>query len=310
MAAFLTSDEPEWKDDTLVFITARVVLALRRLPDDPKVQDVIDRANGFLKAQREPGGLWRYWSRDHERHGFTPPDADDTACASLALSDQGTVERTNTRILLANRDARGRFYTWLVPHRPRPGGLLGWWDLRSERFSRSRRAELWTSTEADHDDVDGVVNANVIAYLGPRSPSQAVEWVADLIESDREEGCDSWYHSPFALYASVADGHRRGVGRFSALGDLIASKIRARLEPDGRPPTALDAGQALSALSAFNRRDERGSLAEWLVETQRDDGSWPRSVCYHGGPSESFGWASDALTAATAAAALARVDEQ
>jgi hypothetical protein len=304
VAAPLGEPDPAWEEDTLTFITALVVLAMARQPQHPATDVIIGSAVSFLDREREPGGQWRYWARAHERHHFTPPDADDTACVSMALNGQGRSTDENRRLLLANRDDEGRFYTWLVLHRPWPRNPVVWWRLRRELGAQRARQELWESTEAEPGDVDGVVNANVIRYLGADAPTAAVEYVARLIEQDRETGCDSWHHSPYALYASVADGYRRGVRRFGDLAEAVEQKIAARLQPDGTVGAPLDTALALAALVAFERQGPALELVRGLVETQRADGSWARSVCYYGGPQEVFGWASDALTAATAAAAL------
>jgi hypothetical protein len=306
VAAFLDQGDPVWEPDTLTFITALVLLALARLPAERTDAGLTESAMRFLVAQREPGDRWRYWETAHERHAFTPPDADDTACASMAMNGGGVDTSANVRLLLANRDERGRFYTWLIPHRPWPRHPLVWWHLRGELRARERRQELWESTEAEHGDVDGIVNANVVRYLGTKAPEAAVEYVAQLIEDDREADCDSWHHSPYVLYASVADGHRRGVGRFAELAPLIEDKIARATRSDGTVGTPFDAAHALAALVAYERRDHLEALLDGLVTSQRADGSWERSVCYFGGPQEVFGWASDALTAAVAAAAMSQ----
>ncbi|HYF44669.1 MAG TPA: prenyltransferase/squalene oxidase repeat-containing protein, partial [Acidimicrobiales bacterium] len=182
VAAFL-GDDPDWEDDTLTFVTALVTLALERV-DDERALEMMRGARSFLEREREPGGQWRYWSHDHPRHDFTPPDADDTACASMALERSGTSTRENVPLLLANRDRAGRFYTWLVLHRPWPRSPRVWWGLRRELAGRRRRAELWDTTEAEFDDVDGVVNANVVRYLGDDAPPAAAAYVAELVEQD------------------------------------------------------------------------------------------------------------------------------
>jgi hypothetical protein len=297
------SVEERWEEDTLTFVTALVVLALDRLPDRLRPDPVLAGARRFLRRHQEPGALWRYWAADHERRGFTPPDADDTACCSLALGGEGTA--ANRPVLLANRDGDGRFYTWLVLHRPWPKDPRAWWRLRHELRARTRRHELWTSTEAEHDDVDGVVNANVLRYLGAEAPSEAVAYVRGLVEAGVEEGCDSWHHSRFALYASIADGRRRGVPGYEGLAPLVEARIAERVLDDGTVGTALDTGHALTTAVDLGCDPALvEALAGGLLASQHDDGRWARSVCYHGGPLEVFGWASTALSTATAAAAL------
>jgi hypothetical protein len=310
LASFATplgsGTEPVWTRDSLKFITALVALACAQIAD-PRASAVIDSAVGFLTAERERTALWRYWTRANEQFGYTPPDADDTACCSMAVALRGQTTVANVPVLLANRDGDGRFYTWVIPHQGLRSPRL-WWAVRDEfRPSvRQRRDELWRNTEAWPDDVDGVVNANVIRYLGPdRAPTEPVEWVVDIVRSGHEDDCDSWHRNRYTLYASVADGARRGIAAFTALGPAIVERIARRVEGDGHLGTSLDTALALVALAGFDGPVElQQRLRSALLERQMADGSWERSVFYFGGPDEVFGWGSEALSTATALQAL------
>ena len=79
-------------------------------------------------------GVWRYWPR-------IPPDVDDTALCSLAIGPRALLLfYSNIERILSNRDAEGRFLTWMMG----PG---------LPNFT---------------PDLCPVVNANVISYLGNR----------------------------------------------------------------------------------------------------------------------------------------------
>lgn len=304
-ASPLEDEEPVWLPDSMKFITALAAMELHTVKRGP-APEIVDRSIEFLRAERERSSLWRYWSQSNEQYGFTPPDADDTACCSMAVATRGDSTPANVAILLANRDPSGRFYTWLVPHRRSFDPRLAW-ALHLERKSstRVRRDELWATTEADPDDVDVVVNANVCRYLGPRrAPAAAVEWVASTLEAGGEIGADKWHRNATTFYLSVADGGRRGVTRFAALGPLLTERITSRWAA-GTIDHPLDRAQALRSLQAIDSAPRvRAEITEALRDTQRDDGSWHRSIFYFGGPKEVFGWASEALTTAYAAAAL------
>ena len=300
--------EPDWQPDSLKFITALIALACDEI-DDPRARSVTDRAVEFLLSEREGPALWRYWTRTNDLFDYTPPDADDTACCSMAVNTRGHQTSENTSVLVANRDPHGRFYTWLIPHRGvRSPRYL--WTVRDEfrKATKARRAELWANSEAWPDDVDGVVNANVIRYLGTESPPAAVEWVASLIESNQEDDCDSWHRNRYTLYASIADAARKGVRRFEELAPMIIERIDSKVDTHGSVGPPLDTALALVALQRFDGPSElQVRLAESLVHRQLEDGSWERSVFYYGGPDEVFGWASEALTTATAVLALWRL---
>lgn len=306
-ASPLDQGEPVWVPDQLNFITALAATALADV-DHPHARGIVDRAVRFLLEEREGPGLWRYWSRSSPQVDFTPPDADDTACCSLAVHTRGHATPGNVAILEATRAEDGRFHTWLLP----PPGRLGprtWWALRDERRKATvaMRAELWATTEAEPFDIDAVVNANVCRYLGP-SPltGPAADWVASVVREGTSSG-DRWHRSRFALWAAAADGGRRKIPQLAELGPVITGHIADAAGADGSVGTSYETGLALAALvSCDGPQDLRAHVARGLAARQGADGTWPRDICYHGGPREVFAWASEALTTAVAVGALAR----
>ncbi|CAB4687981.1 unannotated protein [freshwater metagenome] len=300
-------EAPNWQPDSVNFVTALTSLALQGL-DLPAAVAMQERAAQYLLGEREGAGLWRYWAKAAELHDYTPPDADDTACCSLAVgSSAGTA---NQRVLLANRDPQGRFYTWMLP-RPEVRSLAYRWQLRSERSTstRSRRVELWQNSEASPSDVDVTVNANVIRYLGPNlAPASAIEWVASVVEEGTEVEEDHWYRSRTSLYRSIAVSAREGIERFAGLRSLIISRLVDMAAAD-EFRSDLELADALRVLRLFDAaRQDCANLAEMLLQRQLPEGCWERAVCYFGGPQESFGWASEALCTATAIGALHEID--
>ena len=295
--------EPAWAPDRLNFVTALTSLALEQV-QDPEVQRMRARVADYLIGEREPGALWRYWSSEAELHGYTPRDVDDTACCSLASG--AAQNQANVALLLANRDPDGRFYTWFLP-RPRGRNLKLWWTIRDERTTPvlERRDELWANSEASPDDVDVTVNANVVRYLGPDvAPVEAVEWIASVVEAGREIEEDHWYRSRTSLYRSVAISAVAGIERFALLRDLIVSRLVSDPGPDAlrNDLERADALQVLRLLDAPATDIERHAAD--LLSRQSHEGHWARSICYYGGPQESFGWASECLSTATAVGAL------
>jgi hypothetical protein len=174
-----------------------------------------------------------------------------------------------------------------------------------ERSVQARRAELWANSEASPGDVDVTVNANVIRYLGPsRAPAEAIEWVAAVIESGEEVEQDHWYRSRTSLYRSVAVAAAEGIERFAALRPTVLARILEDPGPSGLR-SDLELADAIQVLRRYDAPTaDVHRLAAELVRRQREDGSWARSICYFGGPQESFGWASEALATATAVGAL------
>jgi hypothetical protein len=294
--------------DPSIFPTAVMAQALGHVPEADGLRG---RALDFLVSERDRFGLWRHWARRNPLSASLPPDLDDTACASDALSRGGYFPGTNREILLGNRDRQGRFRTWLVPG-------TGWTghDRLTLTASQLRHIPVYVkffqSTSASLDDVDAVVNANVIHYLGEGDHVRpVVAWLKTIIEEGREAQCDRWYDTPCVVRYFI-------------------SRALRKLAPDARPlmttrlaETALSGGE-----SAFETALTACSLLDWdllphdlihtLLADQGDDGTWQRQTLYHGGrarrPGGGFAdpvpdtphWGSNGLTTAFCLEAIAR----
>lgn len=301
--------ELEWAEDSSVFVTSLSVLALAAI-DDGRVRSMTAAALGLLRAEAAPGPLWRFWTHDHDRHREIPCDADDTACATMALEAAGADGARSRRLLLGNRDDAGRFYTWFLPRGPgalAPGRFRNTVD---EWRARGRRVDFWSMTEASPGDVDGVVNANVLRLFGPDAPPEPVALLTSVVAEGRERTCDAWYRNEFACWYSVAQGMARGVPYPGEVGATVVARIADRAA--GGIEHDLDAAHALGALQALSDAGHEApaatvtALVGRLLDTPGDDGAWDRSIFFHGGPTEVFAWGSEAYTTAVAVAGLDR----
>jgi hypothetical protein len=276
--------------DPSVFPTA---VAAHSLSFVPAARAVHARALDFLAAEMSARGLWRHWNRAHPHHAFIPPDLDDTSCASAALQRAGRAFPDNRGLLLANRNRRGLFYTW---------------KLTGDQFRHPLATWLFFQrTSAKPFDVDAVVNANVLFYLGDRAETRPViAHLLDVLRTDGERDCDKWYERPFVVWYFFS----RALRAVSAdAGDVIASRIEA-----SRPQTALEHALAGCALLDWNHEPDVAPL----LASQLESGGWPRDGLYHGGRARrsatSFApphpdtpwWGSEELTTAFALEALAR----
>lgn len=277
--------------DPSVFPTALMAHALSYAPEATAVRD---RALAFLKTQMDERGLWRHWTREHPFHDQLPPDLDDTSMASAAL---GANAPANRQLLLANRNRRGLFFTWVTPARL-------WLRHPLTLFLFFRK------TSAKPSDVDAVVNANVLSYLGDIEETRAV--VAHLLHVLRTNGertCDKWYERPFAVWYFFSRALR---GIAPEAGTIIAGRIAA-----ARPESALDHALAACSLLDWDRTPSDDTIAA-LLEAQLPSGGWPRAGLYHGGRArlgpnafaaphpDTPWWGSEELTTAFCIEALAR----
>src|SRR5437868_1358092 len=154
-------------------------LAARTLSITSSAARVRSRALDFLLREMEPDGLWRHPSSDKPGYSYTPLDVDDTSLASVALTAAGREIPDNRRFLLANRERSGLFRTWIVRWRRHP--------LMTYRFFKYT---------AERRDVDAVVNANVVVYLGVCEETRPViEHLLAALRANREMLSTIWYGS-------------------------------------------------------------------------------------------------------------------
>ncbi|HUO85254.1 MAG TPA: hypothetical protein VM534_09085 [Thermoanaerobaculia bacterium] len=276
--------------DPSVFPTA---LAAWSLSFAPEADVIVQRALDFLEGEMDGHGLWRHWSRDHPLFRFIPPDLDDTAVASAALTRAGRSIPDNRDLLLANRNRRGLFRTWkLTRNELRRPHALCWFFL---------------STSASPFDVDAVVNANVFWYLGWSEQTAAVpEQIGEILRAGRESGCDKWYEKPVVVRYFFS---RALAGTDSELLALIEQRSLAP-----QPLNALEAALRSCTLLNCDRIPDVGPL----LSAQLESGAWPRVGFYHGGRRRRIGggfapahpaspwWGSEELTTLFCIEALAR----
>jgi hypothetical protein len=259
-------------------------IAARALAITPAAVRVRFRALDFLLREMHPDGLWRHPSSAKPQHYDTPFDVDDTSIASAALAAAGREIPDNRRMLVANREPNGLFRTWIVRWRPYP--------LLTRRFFR---------TVAETRDVDAVVNANVVFYLGDCEETRpSIDDMLDVLRANREMASTIWYGSRFTVWYFFSQALREIAPE---AGEMIVPRIEA-----AAPVNALELALATSTLLMWNRMPDVAAL----IEAQLRSGAWPRAGFYHMGrrrtdpqPKPPW-WGSEALTTVFAVEALSR----
>lgn len=271
--------------EPVVFCAA---LAARALALTPEAARVRTRACDFLLREMKPGGLWRHPSSEKPDHYATPLDVDDTAIASAALREAGLRFPDNRRLLLRQRQHGGLFRTWIVRWWPHP--------LLTRHFFKY---------VAEPGDVDSVVNANAVLYLGKCSGTQAaIDHILSVLRTGQELRSTIWYGSIFTVWYFFSHALREVEPE---AGEIILSRLGS-----STPATALDLATAASTMLLWNRTPDLGPL----LAAQREDGSWPCVGFYHMGrrrlepEPRSPWWGSEALTTMFAVEALSRYRNQ
>jgi hypothetical protein len=264
--------------DSSPFVTA-IALDSMRLVADRRIPAMRRKGLTFLVEEMEVPGVWRYWT---SRSTLSiDPDLDDTCLISALLRDYvpNLGIDSNLDRIINNRNSDGLYYTWLR----NPG---------------------------ENNDIDSVVNANVLSYLGQRHETEAVVgYLNDLIVMNRESGSYRYYVGDWALYYALSRAYRVGVSTLDQCRANLIAKMIARQDSNGSFDGDLNTAYALCALASLGCEDEvpMCRAVENLIERQMADGGWPRVAAYTGPPAPKLmWWGSEELTTAISLEALAR----
>src|SRR5215210_6280733 len=258
--------------DSSIFATTYVLYSIARI-DSPRVTIMTNQAISFLTEEMYGPGLFQYFTSNNTRS--IDFDLDDTACASVALqrSRPFLIGGHNIRYFIENRNEDGLFYTWV-------GGA------------------------ASANDIDSVVNANVVLYLGDRDETKSVcRYLVDTIKSDHESNSYRHYVANMALYYAVSRAYAHGTPSLSGAQEAIIEKILQSSKADGSFGNELTTACAVCSLANF---DYDGDIrlrdaALYLERQQRADGSWRRVAMFRG---SSLYFGSEELTTALCLEAL------
>lgn len=308
---FMSTDPALERDcvaDSSPFATSLVAYSLG-FADAAEAGGMIEKCVRFFLAEMEGPGLWRYWTKQHRHHSVIPPDLDDIACVSLVLRRHGVAFPANERLVYANRNREGLFYTWLAPRRPMPFVAAFWRAALGPWLNPVKQYYFWKLNESEPGDVDCVVNANVLFYVGAGPETRAVvDYLLGVFRRGGEGCCDKWHLNPFTFQYAVSRNYAAGVAAFGEVREEAVRRLVAAARPDGSVgdnclETALTACALLSWGSAV---PELGRAVNFLVAAQRPGGDWPRAALYYGGPKKFYGWGSEELTTGFCLEALAR----
>jgi len=303
--------------DSSPFTTTFVTYALQEV-DQINVGGMLRKGLNFLQQQREIGGLWRFYSSKNYKHIRTPPDLDDTACASFALQQAGRRSHNEWAFRYLQEDD-GRFLTWFLPRQDiRPSlraslvRVAGEFEARSyQRFTN--RPPLATSnrlltTEFDpvpSNDVDPVVNANAVLYLAEcKLTEAAIEYLIRSVPVAQDGEFSLYYRDKLTLLHAVARAYRHSAPSLRALDGVMVAEVGARAASGNLFRSAHSAAMGASVLMTLGAD---GSTLEEAIDAimgfQRRDGSFKEETFYSG-PAEY--WGSPELTTAFCIEALAR----
>jgi len=308
---FMSTDanlEQDCVVDSSPFPTALIAYSLG-FSDSRSAEEMVNKCLRFFLTEMEGQGLWRYWTKDHKYHSIIPPDLDDIACVSYVLRRHSVPFPSNLELVCANRNKEGLFYTWLTPRWPPPLNVRYLSAVFRQWLSPLKLYYFWKLNESAPHDVDCVVNANVLFYVGESEATRAVPgYLMDVIRRGAEDTCDKWHLNRFTFYYVVSRNFHAGVSSLELVREEVVAKIVREAKPDGSiGDNALDTALAVCAMLYWNSSPpELERAIEFLVAKQDETGNWPRVALYYGGPKKYYGWGSEELTTGFCLEALLR----
>jgi hypothetical protein len=294
--------------DSTVFPTAIIASSLLHLKKMPVASEILSKSVGFLQYQMMRGGAWNYFTKWNSLFKICPADVDDTVFASYVLRSLKINYPDNKQLLLANRNAKGLFYTWFTLRLNRSLNKNYWLLLLRELKHPITGYFFWRKNECNRSDIDAVVNANVLFYLGPDKDTEPViNYLVNIIEKGEEDDCDKWYRNPFTVYYFLSRNYRQCSTELNSVREPIISRIIHTAKENGQlGESVLDTALAVITLLHLNYKAEVVTNAiAYLLTSQATQGNWPRHLLFYGGPKRLIGWGSEELTTGFCLEALA-----
>ena len=291
-----------------IFPTSLICYSLLHLQHLPEVKEILDRSAAFLQFQLMRAGVWNHFTSWSPLFKLCPADADNTSCASKVLQSLKKDFPNNEKILLANRSRSGLFYTWYTL-RPNMVWIKDYWLLILREFKYPLQSLFfWKSFECNRNDIDAVVNANVLFYLGLNTATQPiVNYLLEIIDQQREADCDKWYRNPFTIYYFFSRIYKEGINALAPAAEKMEERILATSKINGSfGESILDTALGIISLVHLNHRSPSlDEAVNFLIEQQNSYGNWPRWAVYYGGPKKLSCFGSEELTTGFCLEALA-----
>ena len=206
----------------------------------------------------------------------------------------------NKNIILASKNDEGIFYTWLLARPNIPIEI-------STKLSPLVKPEafIYITFWGVADNIDCVVNANALLYLGESDQTQSVtNYLIRIITSQIENKSSIYIPNPLVIYYLVSRTYLNSVPSLIVIKELILTRIIAKQKASGNWGSNLETALAICTMLNFNYYGpEVKQGIQHLLNTQNPDSSWSRFPMFLG-PAPYYG--SEELTTALAVEALAR----
>lgn len=231
--------------DSNIFTSAMIADAIHEIPHS-WVKAINQNVSQYLLRQlNNEQGLWSYFTTHNQAPLYpnTVYDLDDTAFASMVLSQNGHQYPNNHQAIKATKADNGAYYTW---------------------FGR----------EAEDNDIDCGVNANVLSYQQDNDPG-ACQYLNNEVASGRN--C-AIYYSQLDAYYLISRAYHSGVSCLSPSVDGIKRFAVNKIDSDGSVDgNAFETAIAVNALLDVGYRgyEVRRAVNYLLSQQSKITGAWP-----------------------------------
>ncbi|PWS29205.1 hypothetical protein DHW03_05115 [Pedobacter yonginense] len=297
----------EWcVPDSTVFPTSIIACCLLGIKELPKVSKMLSLTTGFLQYQMMGGGVWNYFTKWNPLFKYMPADLDDTAIASYFLRALEIDFPENSKIFYGSRNRKGLFYTWIVL-RPTFNKDLNFWKITGRELKRPiHSSAFWLKYEVGRNDIDAVVNANTLFYLGLNEKTKPIiNYLIGILTENKEAHSDKWYKNPFSIYYFVSRNYPN-VQQLEPVKEMIVDRIYKQIDANGMFGTcAFENALAILTLINLRHTDFQLEIAvNQLLNIQSETGCWKRHIFFYAGPSKTVGWGSEEIITAFCIEAL------
>lgn len=297
--------------DNCIFPSVLTGSCLLFLKAYPRVEEILTKTASFLRSQVGYGGTWNHYTNQHALRKLCPQDTDDTACTSdfLIKCNIDIFKKQNAALLLHNRRRDGLFYTWFA-FRFQFSFDTSYRRLVLKEFLHPVKSIFfWNKMECSRHDVDAVVNANILYYLGNMKETQPIiDLLIKTITEQKENECDKWYRNRFTVYYFFSRNYYKNIVRLQPIKEPITERILLKKNNQGGfGESILDTALAIcSLLNLDYKGTELDKAIEYILKGQKETGEWEKRRFYYGGPKQIVGFGSEELTTAFCLEALER----
>ncbi|KJD32421.1 hypothetical protein PW52_15930 [Tamlana sedimentorum] len=297
--------------ESCIFPASLIGHSLLTLKEDKRVKEILDKTAAFLIYQMDIGATWNHYTILHRYRKVCPQDLDDTACVShfLRAMNADFSSEINKKLILDNKRKDGLFYTWITFRLKLNFNKL-YWKLSFRELKVPVKSLLfWRSADCKRNDVDAVVNANILYYLGNSNETKPiVNYLIKIIKENKENDCDAWYRNPITVYYFISRNFTHCNNLNTIKKDLISKVLKHQNKDGSFSKSSLETALAISTLLNLNYMESEVFLAaKHLISNQKQRGNWNRWTLYYSGRRKRGTFGSEEITTGYCLEALAKL---